>query len=732
MGGGGGKGKSETYVDVNIQNLYPHQSKPNTFQKHLLTAYQMAKGDSVGTITNLINSKVYMSNTKILEKFGFKVVTGSVNKITEYSLIAYLQQKGYKNIKVLRNLRLQYLLTGYKSADYEHGTQRYYWDFPVGEKWSFNKTENIYYNVPSNQGGNSYSVLWLFNTRITRLAETNLKYKVVDDTSLNIIKRLEDDPNVTITSDNYTYTYKDFNTTYENNITHDTVKYTYHKYKIDGTTYSLVFSGSKIDYEVNDNITKVHFKDSDGNDKWYELPKSNEKYVVFAFTANGSKEERFIVDKLTTLQKINAEYQSFFWINVKHNGSMTNVSNSRKVVLKKFGITLPKNIGDDSIREAAFTLSSGYDNDNEIINNTLKGLYGSNAQPKKVTIKTPNGLLKYEPQICKPSDGIFNNSNCSNNSHYNFYNNLHGGKGYVSFNGVSINDKDTKDYLIPIGPLKSMKLKDFYIGYYDNLASWTYMEKTIHLKWYQTMFFQIVMLAVMSYYCPYCTMAFIAEQAVLNPLLESMGFNDDQILAIDTIINIIIMHQTQPVAGTSAATTQTAATTAETTATETTIEIGTSTTATATSTSIEIANSYVDSIEQYVNNTINEALNSAEQTFDDYLTTAENWIQDQFNSFINTIENSTLTQQINWGIQAAQFGSNAYYKKRLNQDKSKVQDLQNENNIIAKKIKDKFGKRFLYEPFDELDAYDDLRWMDLFDMQDNISNTDPIDDTITF
>ena len=732
MGGGGGKGKSETFIDVQIQDIYPDSGKPNHFQKHLLSSYMMANGDNYGTIVNLINGKNNMSNMKVLEKFGFKVVDGYTNKITEYSLISYLLYKGYKDINILYDLRIQYLLNGYGSRDQDSDSGNcigsadlcnYYLDLPpCCNKWSFNKREEIYINDSNYNGNNDYSILYIWDNHTTRMSKIDIKYKKVDDVSLNIIKRLEYDPNITLTSDNYTYTYKDFHTYYENNITQDSVSYTYHKYKYNGKTYNLVWKNNVIknNYLSDEDTYEIYLnEDGTSNYIWYTMPKNNTSFIVFGFTANRSKKHRYIVDKLDTLLQINAEYNSFLWIDVKHNGHMVSYDNAHKAVQKKIGLQLPSNISNSDIKDVSFTVSSNLQTNYEILNDTLVELYGTDDNPNNVTIETPNGKLEYY-SIYYPKDRLE--------------------QSYIgreiSYKEYKIKTRD-KVFLTPLGPLKQMKLKDFYISYFGNLTSWSYMKKTIKLKWYQTMFFQFALVAVTAIFCPMCAAimvgTMVVEQTILNPVLKSLGFSKDEITVIDIAIDIYIGNVYGTSSSTSsAATTQTASVSAEstasssttvtTTASTTSTTIGTSTVSFATDGSATVSNSAIQSVNEYNQTIINQALEDTSKSFSDYVTEASDWIQNEVNSMITDFNNASTLQKISYGLKALNTGVKMYYGKQLKKDKNKQIQLQNQIDEMGKKIKSEFNKHFMYRPFDMLDAYDSIRTMDPFDLQDQLDS----------
>lgn len=725
--GGGGKGKSETFVDVQIQDIYPDSVKPNHFQKHLLSSYMMANGDSYGTIVNLINGKNYTSNMKVLEKFGFKVVNGYTYKITEYSLISYLLEKGYKDINILYDLRIQYLLNGYGARDKDSDSGHclgsddwcnYYLGLPpCCDKWSFNKREVIdEYNYNND---NDYGILYIWDNHTTRMSKICIKYKTVDDVSLNIIKRLEYDPNITLTLDNYTYTYKDFHTYYENNITQDNVSYTYHRYKYNGKIYNLVWNGNVIKYNyLKDEDTYKIYLNEDGTDNyiWYTMPKDNTVFVVFGFTANGSKTHRYIVDKLDTLLDINAEYNSFLWIDVKHDGHMVSYDNAHKAVQKKIGLQLPKNISNSDIKDIIFTLSSKLQTNYEVLDTTLVNLYGTDNNPYNVTIKTPNGDLKY--------NSVTNTKDYSNDEYIS---------REISFKNFNLK-QDGKIFLIPLGPLKKIKLKDFYISYFGNLTAWSYMEKTVKLKWYQTMFFQFALVAVTAVFCPMCAAimvgSMVVEQMVLNPVLKSIGFNKDEIMVIDLVIDYVLIHNyatptpisptTTQIASISSESTASSSATATTTASTTSTTIGTNTVSFASDGSATVSNSAIESVNEYNQTIINQALEEAPKTFDDYMTEASDWIQSQADNMITDFKNASTLQKVSYGIRALNVGTKIYYGKQLKKEKNEQIQLQNQINEMEKKIKSEFSKHFRFKPFDMLDAYESLRTMDPFDLQDQL------------
>ena len=698
--------KHETFYSSQVQNIYPKDKnkKRTSYNKHLISAYQQAQGNSYIAILNMIKEKSYITNLKLLERMGYKVVTGSVHKVTEASLVEYLIRKKYKNIIIQRNIRVEYLLE----------IEPYFWCkctmwSPSKSAWARCVCADDFL-VPE----------YKWNGKDTRIYNTGIKYSRVNDKSLEIIKRLEDDPNVILTTDNYTYTCHEFNIFYQNNAVSDTIKYTYHQYKISGTKYKLVFTGSRIDYKIKDNVIKVHFKDSGGNDNWYELPSTEETYVVFAFKADNSRQEQFIVEKLSKILEINVETNTFLWTSIKHGGSMqVNKHNSQNVLLKKFGIRLPKDIAENTnIKEAAASVSSTYNNEDPNIDKIIKSLYGTADQPNRVKIYTPNGELDYNLLV------------------YQYGITRDDPNGYVTA-PIVFHDQDVKKsqpgYLIPIGSLNKAKLPDFYNGYYNNLTVWTYMEDIVKLKWYQTEFFTFIMFAITVASChagpTTCAIMFatmIALQTILNPILKRLGFSNDQIQIIDLIIEIVVIHEV-PIS--SAATVQSSSALAESTASSTsTVAIQT-----ATNTSMEATQTLTNEIGQAGMN----AATSAAETFgttttESVLQQTEDWITTKASSMVTAIEKASWQTDAQFGMQVTQIVANSQYKKNLNKDKAKLSSLQDTLTKNQNKIKREFEEQFKFEPFDMLDSYDDMRWMDLFDMQDMIDNTEPIDDTITF
>ena len=224
-----------------------------------------------------------------------------------------------------------------------------------------------------------------------------------------------------------------------------------------------------ITQEVNGVFQLAVYNCTDSADEWLDAPKDERLvWAVRYKTQDGTEKEVFIYRE--NVSNIFKQYKVFI-LPLKKDGSWQGDNRYIKFLLNRYGLGSKGN-QDSGLKES-------------LDNSDIKDAFITYAATER------NG--KFKPYI----DAIYGSNN-ENLITINAFVNIEYNNGNIKINGKSkslpLKDKDgnhTPSWIIPHELLTHQGYKDKYETYKDLFALFVYMQKTIHLKWYQTWFFKI-------------------------------------------------------------------------------------------------------------------------------------------------------------------------------------------------------------------------------------------------
>jgi hypothetical protein len=564
-----GGSKTRTFTDALVQQVY---KKDNFYNKALIHSFAKTR-DAHNTLTMLLQQKIKLLNIKYLEKNGFAKGTTTLSTVTSSNILLYLLKKGYSNCSIKKEYSYYYHYIGYDNyTSYE---------FVYTHKLSSNEL-----SVDILDG-----VVEVELQKVSYKPKGKYAFETFTNKSFRLLMSLNNDPNITSTSDNYIAYFK-YPALLKNNDLK--AKYTYHNYTYNGTTYKIVIENGIVKHKVENGENYIYFEDINDstNTVWYKPPLNTSIYYIVAVHSNRG-DEILIIPRKEVVSTIN-RYNHFLFIPIKRNFELINYSKAKKIILKKFGITIPS-LSDDTIKDVILFAGSKYKgNTYKKLDKINEAIYGTFDNPITITFNINGDILKYTwedisvllsheyesdgtPDTCLISKGVkrevsFNGTGLDSETTM-----LNKGSERTSCSSVwwidemifggkfqTGSNKNKNVYAIPIEILREQNLKDFYNMYYETLSVATYVEKTIKLKWYQTSIFSIInfFIAAALIITGHIYMAIVMMtlpaviDMVLNPILKSLGLSDDAIMVIDFVVVILITHEASEMDAALAAKTQ--------------------------------------------------------------------------------------------------------------------------------------------------------------------------------
>jgi len=228
-------------------------------------------------------------------------------------------------------------------------------------------------------------------------------------------------------------------------------------------------------------------------------------YIIVKYTSNENPSGKLIVLNHKDISTVD-EAKYFVLSTIKHNGNMVNTDNKfEHLVLKNAGLPeIPEDLStNSSIKTVALTFSSELTH--PVFGTTLAEVYGSMGFPKKVTVSSRGLNIRYywKQKLLSAADGLFNSAVYGNLVNYvefggdsSAYTEARDSISFRLENGVyrtSSSNHMANKYIIPLEVFKTMKVKDFYDYLPEFYNMFFYSEKTVKKAWYQTSFFQFVL-----------------------------------------------------------------------------------------------------------------------------------------------------------------------------------------------------------------------------------------------
>jgi len=545
MGGGfGGKGgKTTTYKDIQIQSVFP--DRQNIFKKKLLT-YKHQLHSNHDTFKKLILDKSNYLSVKKLEKMGFiHSANGLSHHLTKQGMELYITNHTEEtNINIKYKVGRKYkhsLFHPYQenNGDYAESEVLYVWTNSL----SHPSCESVGYAKSkwSNDCQDKCDMcdvrdINYYNWKITGSIEPSYKdltYEILEFIDYKIEEWLRT---------NY-----DIDNSIEIKVSHpivdnrSNVDVVYNGYIIDDKTYKPIIESGSIKREIDEanNVIKIKLVNINDSDDIISLeyPTDDSLLCAIIYTSKQKPREHVFIDyydKMIAFQ----ENLHFFAIPIKHSGSMVKHNmNLTKLWFKNIGMTLPTNLEDSKIKDVLFALMSKYNNKKfPNLDKLLKMTYGDYKDPKNISIDTGAGIMRYEWYVDQSTNPVSikrrvymngfkykeildTNISGITGATYNYEND------YKCCYRKTVSDankteEDVPLYILPIEGLKQLPLHEFYDIYYSLLHSIVYSEVTVHTKWYQTMFFQFMILATITVMDPIAGFAAAVGTITYNALIN--------------------------------------------------------------------------------------------------------------------------------------------------------------------------------------------------------------------
>jgi len=531
MGSDGKGGKTRIFEDVQISAIFP--DRKNIFRKKLLS-YKAQTRNNLQTIKQLIINKTTLLNVKKLQKFGFiQTYNGDIKHMSRTGLELYLTKHTKEtNIKVQYRVERYYKWwLGYTDGinyHYNALADEYVCFTPVASFWNDKQEHPVCEDVGYVTGsicrpyGPDGCILkrkhlhcdpyyeWYGPVDYKMPTDNDILYETFDFIDWKIKQYLD-----------MWYPVKEEHqqTVFKNILKNKyTVNVIYNIYNIiEDKWYKPIIENNTIKqyYDIiNDTmfIDLINIDDSDDTIR-IEYPIDDSVLCGVIYTSEQNKNPHVFVDYYEKVATENRQLH-FFTIPVKHNGHMIPYKhNAAAVWLNQLGIKLEGDpIGSSDVKDVLYTLLSKYNaSEVPLLDKYLKYIYGDYLEQKTVKIDTGAGVIEYRwsslhnsnmkhPQIYR--DIYINGYKYSSvldtilgdviiQTKYNNEYNCCQTYGKVS---AQTTEETQPMYLLPMEYLETMPLKDFFNIYYGMLYSIAYARKEVHLKWYQTEFFQFVLL----------------------------------------------------------------------------------------------------------------------------------------------------------------------------------------------------------------------------------------------
>jgi len=583
------------------------------------------------------------------------------------------------------------------------------------------------------------------NIELIHLYELNKCFTSNINKNIVYLNSLNTDPNLSLGSNEYTYTYNDSITS--------SIKYSfkYYSYKLNSKEYhiELIDNDVTVRYIDDDEVKLINIKDN-SDIIWYE-PAVNTS-IIYQITFKENDVNKGLLVPRTEVVKKETSYNKFMVIPIKSDGNMIEYNKRHSLVLKQIGIQLPNEFGDEYAKDVYFFSGSKFTPNDPYLASVLRVIYGTVDDPRTVTLNIAGKTLKYtwestnlkDCSYLKVSPTTYKKVTSIKLREVQYNGFLALSEASITYEGNEIplhavntechnlsniefdKNQGTDLYLIPLEAYRYLGLKKFYDIYYKQLMSATYFEKKVKIKWYQTFLGQFLVtvgVCVLSHNPALCALAAIittiALEAIINPILKELGVSEDAIQVIDVVAVILVTHEVSNIPATTVQQ-QASVLASQSSSTISMIENANFNidllSDTSMSTQMSIQNmELIDSI---------DAVGSqVEQLSNTWIQNAEQWVSREINSFENQWNSMStfnkVATSINYGTKAVNFFVSRNQRKTMNKYQSDINNLNKQTEDIMKQI----SNTFVLNPF----AFSEFATIDPITLTHDMFNRSDVD-----